>query len=199
MEAINSIHIMSGTCAIWRTSAFKSIEWNDSPVEDMDWTYQIHRKKLGKIAYAPNAIVYTQEPQTFKSYVAQMLRWYRGYWLTTARYKTPFGRQTLDISQSIFIFEFAANWARAIAFPLALLGLASSWLLWGFATDLALLTVFGIVAAIEIKDWDMLIYLPVAIFFYPVDMALNAYSLLTYKKLTTGVWESPARLRSLNV
>lgn len=195
MAATGCIHIMSGTCAIWSTKAMKQITFEDTPVEDMDWTYQIHRKKLGRIAYAPGAIVYTQEPLTLGDYSRQMIRWFRGYWLTTAKYNAPFGGQSLDFGQALFMFEIAVNWARLIAMPLAAIGIAPRFILWSLVYDALVIGLFAAGAAIQARNWRILAYLPGVAWFYLFDMVLNIWSILTYRKLTSGTWKSPARLR----
>lgn len=193
MAATNCIHIMSGTCAIWSTQAFKLIEYQDTPVEDMDFTYQIHRKRLGRIAYAPDAVVYTKEPLTIGDYSRQMVRWFRGYWLTTAKYKAPWGRQSLDVAQGMFMFEIAANWARLFALPLAIVGIAPRLLLWSYVYDVVIIGMFAIGAAIQARNWRIAAYLPAVAWFYLFDMILNLWSFLTYRKLTSGAWRSPKR------
>jgi biofilm PGA synthesis N-glycosyltransferase PgaC len=193
MAAINCIHIMSGTCAIWSTSAFMHIKWHDTPTEDMDWTYQIHRLKLGRIAFAPEAVVYTQEPICFKDYARQMLRWLRGYWATTARYNAPFGGQSLDFGQALFMLEIAVNWARLLAVPLVLMGLGTKIILWSFLYDAVIILAFAIAASIQTRNWRVIAYLPGIIWFYLFDMMLNITAIMTYRKLKSGVWKSPER------
>lgn len=194
MAATNTIPIMSGTCAIWSTRAFRYIDYEDTPVEDMDFTYQIHRKKLGRIVYSPHSVVYTQEPLTLSDYCKQMLRWLRGYWLTTAKYKAPFGRQALDAGQALFIFEAVLNWARIAAVPLAAVDLAPLWILLTFLYDLVMLLIYGTITAIYHKNWRIAAVAPFFIGFFLLDSLLNLYSLLTYRKLKTGTWKSPTRL-----
>lgn len=47
--------------------------------EDMDLTMQVHR--LGKkVVYVEDAIVNTQDPDSFTDYSKQITRWYRGFW-----------------------------------------------------------------------------------------------------------------------
>lgn len=194
MATVNCIHIMSGTCALWSTKAMQKIQWHDTPVEDMDMTYQIHRLKLGRITYAPKGLVYTQEPLTVADYAKQMVRWFRGYWLTTAKYKTPFGGQALDFGQALFMFEIAVNWARVLALPLIALGLVTNLLLISFAYDALVIAVFASAAAIQAKNWRIVAWLPVLVWFYFIDMALNMYAICTYRNLKSGAWKSPLRL-----
>src|SRR5262250_2018285 len=81
------ITVTPGCAASFRADVFRQLEWtHDTIVEDMDCTIQIHRKKLGKIVYQPQAIVSTQDPRTLRDYVKQMYRWHTGAWQVGQKY-----------------------------------------------------------------------------------------------------------------
>lgn len=68
--------VSPGCCTIWRTDWIKN---NGVPaetvVEDMDLTWEAQAD--GKtIAYVPDAIAYTEEPENFKKYLNQIGRWF---------------------------------------------------------------------------------------------------------------------------
>lgn len=195
MAVTNCINIMSGTCAIWTTEAFKHIDWNDTPTEDLDFTYQLHRKKLGRIAYAPNAVVYTQEPLSLSDYCKQMVRWYRGYWMTNAIYGIPFGRQSLDFGQAMFIFEITANWSRLLATLLIPFALVTPLLLWTYAYEASIIGLFALITAVATRNTRIVVFFPLIIWFSVLDQLLNAFALLTYHRTRSGAWKSPKRLR----
>ena len=195
MAVTNCINIMSGTCAIWTTEAFKHIDWNDTPTEDLDFTYQLHRKKLGRIAYAPEAVVYTQEPLSLSDYCIQMVRWYRGYWMTNATYGIPFGRQSLDYAQAMFIFEISVNWSRMIATLLIPFGLVTPLLLWTYAYETIIIGIFALITAVATRNIRIVIFFPLIIWFSILDQFLNVFALLTYHRTRSGAWKSPKRLR----
>lgn len=195
MAAVNCIYVMCGTCSIWRTELFKQLDWHDTPVEDMDWTYQLHRKKIGKIAYASKADVITQEPATLRDYAKQMLRWLRGYWLTTHRYNAPFGGQSLDFGQMLIIGEMCLSWTRLILVALLwLVPWLTNWLLLSFGMDILILSAFGVASAIVYRKPRILYLLPLLPLVFLLDTLINFYSFITYRRLTSGVWISPKRL-----
>ena len=75
------ITVTPGCAAAFRSDAFAQLDWsNDTIVEDMDCTIQVHRKKLGKIVYQKHAVVSTQDPRTLRDYIKQMYRWHTGAW-----------------------------------------------------------------------------------------------------------------------
>ena len=68
--------VSPGCCSIWRTDWIKR---NGVPaetvVEDMDLTWEAQADG-NTIAYVPDAIAYTEEPETFKRYLKQIGRWF---------------------------------------------------------------------------------------------------------------------------
>ena len=81
------ITVTPGCAAAFRSDAFAQLDWsNDTIVEDMDCTIQVHRKKLGKIVYQKHAVVSTQDPRTLRDYVKQMYRWHTGAWQVGLKY-----------------------------------------------------------------------------------------------------------------
>ncbi|HEY2004004.1 MAG TPA: glycosyltransferase family 2 protein [Candidatus Saccharimonadia bacterium] len=86
--AIGAIPVIPGATCIYRTDILEHLDFNsESLTEDMDLTIQIHRKKLGKIAFIPQAKAFTQDPKDFSDYFKQVMRWYRGAWQVMLRHK----------------------------------------------------------------------------------------------------------------
>ena len=59
---------------------------------------QIHRKKLGKIKFIPEAVNYTQDPQTLADFCRQTSRWQRGFFQGVMKYRIGTKRQMIDAS-----------------------------------------------------------------------------------------------------
>lgn len=75
----HTITVIPGPTSCFRSDIFRQVDFaNHSFTEDFDVTLQIHRKKLGKIQFIPEAIAYTQDPKNLKDYVKQITRWNRG-------------------------------------------------------------------------------------------------------------------------
>lgn len=79
-SAIGYLYVIPGCAAAFRRSDFDTLSFDhDTVTEDLDFTYQLHRKGR-RIAFVPEARVYTQDPPNISSYVRQMKRWYGGGW-----------------------------------------------------------------------------------------------------------------------
>ena len=84
----NLTYIVPGSPSIYRTWALKQI-YIDAPgliIEDFNMTFELHRKKVGKIAYDPGIFGTHQDPYTFKDYFKQIRRWNLGFWQTVKRH-----------------------------------------------------------------------------------------------------------------
>ncbi len=76
--------IVPGGSSVYRASALKHIEI-DTPgliIEDFHMTFQIHHKRLGRIASHPSAYIIDQEPYNLRDYYQQVYRWFLGFWQT---------------------------------------------------------------------------------------------------------------------
>ena len=100
------ITVTPGCAAAFRADAFSQLEWNnDTIVEDMDCTIQVHRKKLGKIVYQRKAVVSTQDPRTLRDYIKQMYRWHTGAWQVGRKYGMISGRSKIDWEYKLLMGE----------------------------------------------------------------------------------------------
>lgn len=91
------INVAPGCSTTYRTSIWRKLDWSkDTMVEDMDVTIQIQKSKFGRIVYAPNAVVYTQDPNTIVGYCKQMLRWHTGTWQVIRKHKLFGFRSKID-------------------------------------------------------------------------------------------------------
>ncbi len=78
---LDCLYVIPGAAGAFRTNIFRTYLSfdHDTIAEDLDFTYKLHR--LGfRLIYDRDAIVYTQDPATLKSYINQMRRWYGGGW-----------------------------------------------------------------------------------------------------------------------
>ena len=107
---LGGVTVCTGVSTIYRSKVFSKIKYPlDTFTEDMDLTFQIHRKKLGRIIYEPNISVSTQDPKTIYSYIKQLQRWYSGFWQCINKHHTPFGGQSLDLEVSILATDGILN------------------------------------------------------------------------------------------
>ena len=78
---INALFVIVGCSSAFRTKDFReTIKFDhDNITEDLDFTYQLKLSNK-KIDFNDNAIAFTQDPNTIKSYLKQIYRWYSGGW-----------------------------------------------------------------------------------------------------------------------
>ncbi len=80
--------VSSGCFSLFNTKLLK--EMGKFPertiVEDMDLTWKAHLKKIN-IKFVPEAVCYSKDPENWRQYKAQMMRWNRGFLQCIAQYK----------------------------------------------------------------------------------------------------------------
>lgn len=92
------ISVLPGPVTCFRTDIIKRFDFDsESLTEDFDLTLQIHRKKLGRIRFIPEAINYTQDPRTLKDFCAQTLRWQRGFFQGVRKYRIGLRPYPIDV------------------------------------------------------------------------------------------------------
>lgn len=85
----DAVAIVPGFASLYRTDVLDRIDI-DAPglsIEDFNMTFEVHAKRLGRIAFHPEcAIAETQDPAVFRDYSAQVRRWSLGFWQTVRRH-----------------------------------------------------------------------------------------------------------------
>jgi len=78
----DSLIVCSGCFSIFKTSTLKFIGGfpDGTLAEDMDLTWEIHRRGLGKVLFVPEGLAYTDDPKTFKNLQNQLSRWVCAYY-----------------------------------------------------------------------------------------------------------------------
>jgi cellulose synthase/poly-beta-1,6-N-acetylglucosamine synthase-like glycosyltransferase len=83
LAKLNSLLVISGAFGIFRKDILLDIKgFNDVIGEDLDLTIRIQLNILDtnkKIAYIPEAICFTEGPETFKDYMKQRIRWQKSF------------------------------------------------------------------------------------------------------------------------
>lgn len=109
---INVAYIAPGFCSMYRTSVLPKIDITAPGlvIEDFNMTFEVQRKRLGRIAYSPRVSCSTEDPITFRDYRKQCLRWYTGLWQTLrrhgvwpSRFWLAFGAMILEVVSFGFV------------------------------------------------------------------------------------------------
>jgi cellulose synthase/poly-beta-1,6-N-acetylglucosamine synthase-like glycosyltransferase len=75
-EKLGTSFVLAGCCSVWKTEWLKENKIpTETVVEDMDLTWEAQIKGK-KVAFAPNGIAYTDEPETLNNYSKQIERWF---------------------------------------------------------------------------------------------------------------------------
>lgn len=92
---LNAVSIVPGFASMYRTRILADIDI-DAPglaIEDYNMTFEVHAKRLGRIAFRPSAAVaLTQDPDNLRDYRKQVRRWSLGFWQTVRRHGPHVGR-----------------------------------------------------------------------------------------------------------
>ncbi|MQA96286.1 MAG: hypothetical protein GEV11_17175 [Streptosporangiales bacterium] len=84
----NVAYIVPGFASVYRSTALRQIDVNPHGlvIEDFNMTFELHRKRLGRIGFKPGVKAYCQEPHTLGDYYRQVRRWTLGFWQTVRRH-----------------------------------------------------------------------------------------------------------------
>jgi len=102
----NMISVLPGPVTCFRTDIIKHLDFQaESLTEDFDLTLQIHRKRLGRIRFIPEAINFTQDPKTLQDFCKQTARWQRGFFQGLRRHRIGRRFQRIDVSIAYQLLE----------------------------------------------------------------------------------------------
>ncbi len=160
---LGTITVIPGPTSCFRSDIFDQLDFDHSSLtEDFDLTIQLHRARLGKIAYFPEAKSYTQDPKDFKDFKNQVVRWYRGFWQGQKKHQLAMRAQKIDAYMFFMIAEtfiFTIELLLIMAFAaLSQRGLSS--LAMYFIFDIGFMLGWTTFAAALNKRWDIFTAFP---------------------------------------
>ena len=159
-DRLGVITVAPGCASVYRSSILGALDWDGGTlVEDMDLTVQIHRKHLGRIRFARDAVVYTQDPRRIREYVGQLTRWYSGTWQVMRLHRLPFGRQRLDAEFALLIGEGLFYSLMVLALPVLACLWPSTMLRW-LALDQLVSALGAFLCAWHLRRLDVLLWFP---------------------------------------
>ena len=159
-HSLGVITVAPGCASTYRTDILEKFDWDGGTlVEDMDLTVQVHRKRLGHIAFTAEAVAYTQDPRCLHDYIGQLTRWYSGTWQVLRLHRVPFGGQRIDAELTLLLCE-GAFYSVGVALVPLLVCLWPMAILRLFLYDQLLWLALAIVCAISLRRLDILINSP---------------------------------------
>ncbi|WP_165944747.1 glycosyltransferase [Saccharopolyspora terrae] len=106
---INVTPIVPGFAGMYRTSVLPRMDINPPGliIEDFNMTFELHHKRLGKIAFSPSVQAWTEDPDNLRDYYQQVRRWALGLWQTLRRHGAWFGR--FWFATAVFMLEVVSS------------------------------------------------------------------------------------------
>lgn len=192
------VPVIPGPTSCFRADVFAKVDFaNHSLTEDFDVTMQLHRKKLGKIQFIPQAIAYTQDPKSLKDYTKQITRWNRGGLQSIVKYKI--GRQptridaylTYQVLQNLMFFASYFLWVPYLAVARHRPDVIAS----AFVVDVFVTFIINLLVAMRSGRLDVIGAFPQIYLLRWVSLAvfLRAFTevvILRKFRNTVGVWEN---------
>jgi cellulose synthase/poly-beta-1,6-N-acetylglucosamine synthase-like glycosyltransferase len=200
---VHASTIASGTSTTWKTNVLRQLDLDHRmSTEDFNLTFQVHRRRLGKIKYVPTAVVWSQDPFTMSSFQKQTYRWSRAWWESVRKYRIglkwfrttsnriPVGLNAVDIFTALLIFTMYSYWLRLLSLPLLLIypvDLGAEFffpstreaVLISMAWQYAILILPPVVVAIATKKYRVIAYLPVVLVLSAVDLITSLKALVS--------------------
>lgn len=117
-------YIIPGFASIYRAEALDKIDIDPRGlvIEDFNMTFEVHRKRLGRIALSPQAVAYSQDPHTLSDYISQVRRWNLGFWQTIRRHGVWIG--WFWVAMGLFLIELITSSVLFLTVPLLAMVLA---------------------------------------------------------------------------
>lgn len=218
----NVTPVVPGFASMYRTDVLRQMDLNPSGlvIEDFNMTFEVHHKRLGKIAFRPGVNATTQDPDNVGDYLRQIRRWHLGFWQTLRRH--GFWASGFSLALLLFVTEVIvasitllvlAGSALYIGVTAAVVqaGLPVIWLVEVLSFVGSYLSLVGVLLFLAIPDYmltcltaiafrrpSLLIY---GVGFLVLRLVDAAAALVTLPQAwfvrSSGSWISPARRPSL--
>lgn len=201
------IPVVPGPTACIHAKIFNKLSFdNDTMTEDFDATLQIYRKGLGKIAFFPKAVIYTQDPMSYRDFIKQITRWYRGYFQSIVNHRVSFEPTKIDY----YLFYLCAqallySMLQFVVVPLAaILSGNPAVIALLFLTDLVIFIAMATCTAIISRRYDIMAAFPL---FYIARMTAIVVFLRSFVEVVLfrkfrnsgSIWETQGRRYRIHI
>jgi biofilm PGA synthesis N-glycosyltransferase PgaC len=194
----NVMNCISGSNSMYRTDLLMEVAVERTPyiVDDTYWTLETHRRKLGRIVYAPRAQAWVQDPTTMKEWYGQNLRWLWG---------TMQGIHGHKIGRKATLFDAAyigliIDWVAYVVLWPVMLGLTAMYTnmtpLRFVATYFAGYALWAVIGAIGLRKWRLALMFPALVvvdWIQRVNFAHAFVKTIRQPRVESCTWASPTR------
>lgn len=197
-SAFNVMNCISGSNSMYRSGLLAELTSQPTPyiVDDTYWTLETHRRRLGRIVYAPGAVAAVQDPADLRSWYRQNLRWLWGTMQGIHGHRVGRTRSWFDVAYLGLILD----WLLYVLLWPALLLISLR------ATDLNLAGSLGLYAvgylawaaagAIALRRWRLIVLTPLIIVIDWIYRAIYVHAFIKtirQPRVEHCVWDSPTR------
>jgi cellulose synthase/poly-beta-1,6-N-acetylglucosamine synthase-like glycosyltransferase len=194
------MNCISGSNSVYRTELLDQVLTTPPPyiVDDTYWVLETHRRKLGKIVYAPKARAYLQDPTNFRDWYKQNLRWLWGTFQGVIGHKVGRTWSRFDIAYVTLMCHWAMYILSAPVFVAILIVVAVN-------APLVLVTYLGgygawvVAAAVQLRRPRLALFIPaivVADLIYRVVFVHALVKAIRQPTVEACVWDSPMRIKT---
>jgi cellulose synthase/poly-beta-1,6-N-acetylglucosamine synthase-like glycosyltransferase len=198
---LGMISVFPGPITCFRTDIISKLDFSGSSLtEDFDITLQVHRKKLGRIAFIPRAINYTQDPQTLSDFCKQNLRWQRGFFQGVKKYRIGLHRQRIDLSLGFQMLQTALFALQLLILVPIVIAVTGNWMIIpvAIAADFILNSIIALGSSVVAKRWNLLGAMPYFYFLRWLEVGIYfiaLFEVLVLKKFQGDIkgWDTEGR------
>lgn len=200
------ISVFPGPITCFRTDIIKHLDFESETItEDFDITLQFHRKKLGKIRFIPEAVNYTQDPQTLRDFCRQTARWQRGFFQGVTKYKIGRRAQAIDFSIGYQLLEMIIFLVQMFVLIPFIIVTTGKWQIIPvmFVLDMFILSIIAISTCAVTKRLSIISILPYFYFLRWLELAIflkafvEVVILRRFRSKIVG-WETAGRRYALD-
>lgn len=123
-RSLNATHIVPGFASLYRTEILPRIDMNPPGlvIEDFNMTFEVYRRRLGRVGFRLAAVATTQDPGTMRDYLKQTTRWSLGLWQTVRRHGLR--RNLFSVVLALTLLELVSSSLLFVLLPLLFVLLA---------------------------------------------------------------------------
>ena len=197
-SAFNVLNCISGSNSVYRSSVLEQVLVERTPyiVDDTYWTLETHRRKLGRIVYAPQARAHLQDPTTMRAWYKQNVRWLWGTFQGIRGHRCGLRRSWFDVAYLLQMGDWALYVAGGpVAIALIAAGVWWNPLLIAIGTAVGYLA-WTIPAAIALRKWRLVPLTPLLLlvdWLYRIVFLLALVKAIRQPVVASCAWESPPR------
>ena len=191
---LGMISVFPGPITSFRTDILSKIDFEANTLtEDFDITLQVHRKRLGGIAFIPKAINYTQDPQSLHDFCKQTFRWQRGFFQGIKKYQIGRKKQRIDLSIG---FQLAQTilFLVQIGVVLPLIIVLTGNLVYipvAIAIDMILNACIALGSSLVAKRWNLMGALPYFYFLHMLEFGI--YLIAFFEIIVLGKFKTESK------